>query len=317
MSLSEITRQWLNKNCNISMKGKRILVTGSNSGVGFKTAEIAVYLGADVILACRNLRRAEEARLKLLRDYPEVSVTVMKIDLASLNSIEAFAEEFIHNKVDIDVFVNNAGVFRQPGKKTADGFDLVIGTNYIGTYYLSKLLLPYLSTLPHEVVYVNTISIIHKISTIDYENFYYEQEKRYRTFPVYARSKLCLAIYSYAQAKRYMGSNVRILMNHPGMTITPMGLNAFGNVIRRLAGVVRPLSNSPEKSALSLAYILSHEISAGSIVGPNKGFGGWGYPEINCVGHKVKEGAEELIHFTDIEIKKAKANQPDDKKEWG
>ena len=307
MSLTDKIKHWLNEKCNISLKGKSVLVTGANSGVGFKTAEISAYLGADVILACRNKERANEARLKLICDYPEASISVMQLDLASLSSIEAFTEELVSNQVDIDVFVNNAGAFRQPGKKTADGFDLVIGTNYIGTYYLSERLLPYLSSLPHEVVYVNTISIIHKIATVDYVDFYYEREKRYHTFPVYARSKLCLAKYTYAQAKRYEESNVRILMNHPGMTITPMGLNAIGNGIRWLAPIVRPLSNSPEKSALSIAYILSKEIPDGSIVGPNKGFGGWGYPEMNHIGRRVKEGAEELIRFTNSEIEKAKA----------
>lgn len=307
MSLTDKTKRWLNINCNISLKGKTVLVTGANSGVGFKTAEISAYLGADVILACRSKERANEASLRLLCDNPEASISVMQLDLASLSSIEAFSEELVSNKVDIDAFVNNAGVFRQPGKKTADGFDLVIGTNYIGTYDLSERLLPYLSSLPHEVVYVNTISIIHKIATVDYEDFYYERGKHYHTFPVYARSKLCLARYTYAQAKRYVGSNVRIIMNHPGMTLTPMGLNALGNGISWLADIIKPLSNSPEKSALSIAYILSHEIPVGSIIGPNKGFGGWGYPEINRIGHRVKEGAEELIRFTNIEIEKAKA----------
>ena len=307
MSLSDKTKRWLKENCNISLNGKTVLVTGANSGVGFKTAEIAVFLGADVILACRNMERAKEARLNLLCDCPEASISVMQLDLASLASIEAFTQELVSNKVDIDVFVNNAGAFHQPGKKTSDGFDLVIGTNYIGTYYLSERVLPYLSSLPHEVVYVNTISIIHKIATVDYADFYYEREKHYRTFPVYARSKLCLARYTYAQAQRYAGSNVRILMNHPGMTLTPMGLNALGNGIRQLTCIVERLSNSPEKSALSLAYILSHQIPVGSIIGPNKGFGGWGYPEVNRVGHRVKEGAEELIRFTNMEIEKAKA----------
>ena len=307
MSLSDKTKHWLHENCNISLKGKTVLVTGANSGVGFKTAEIAVSLGADVILTCRNMERAQEARRKLICDYPGASISVMQLDLASLTTIEAFCEELVSNKVDIDAFVNNAGAFRQPGKKTADGFDLVIGTNYIGTYYLSEQLLPYLSSLPHEVVYVNTISIIHKIATVDYGDFYYEQRKHYPTFPVYARSKLCLARYTYAQAKRYAGSNVRIVMNHPGMTLTPMGLNALGNGIKRLTGIVERLSNSPEKSALSLAYILSHEIPAGSIIGPNKGFGGWGYPEVNRVGQRVKEGTEELIRFTNMEIEKSKA----------
>ena len=189
----------------------------------------------------------------------------------------------------------------------------MIGTNYIGTYYLTEQLLPYLSALPHEVVYITTISMIHKIAKVDYEDFYYERGKRYRTFPIYARSKLCLAKYTYAQAMRYAGSNVRILMNHPGMTITPMGLNAFGDSVRRLSGIFSRISNSPEKSALSLPYILSREIPAGSIVGPNKGFGGWGYPEINRVMRRVKEGAEELARFTEREIEKARASDQREK----
>ena len=90
MSLSDKTKCWLKENCNISLKGKTVLVTGANSGVGFKTAEITVSLGADVILACRNMDRAQEARLKLLCDYPESSISVMQFDLASLTSIEAF-----------------------------------------------------------------------------------------------------------------------------------------------------------------------------------------------------------------------------------
>lgn len=306
MSLTDKTKRWLKENSNISLKGKTVLVTGANSGVGFKTAEISAYLGADVILACRNKERANEARLKLICDYPEASISVMQLDLASLSSIEAFTEELVSNKADIDAFVNNAGIFCQPGKKTADGFDLVIGTNYIGTYYLSERILPYLSSLPHEVVYVNTISLIHKIATVSYADFYFEREKRYPTYPVYARSKLCLAKYTYAQAKRYEGSNVRIVMSHPGMTLTPMGLSAVGKYAGWVVPIAEPLSNSPEKSSLSLAYILSHEIPAGSIIGPNKGFGAWGYPEMNRIRRRVKEGAEELIRFTNSEIEKVK-----------
>ncbi len=91
-------------------------------------------------------------------------------------------------------------------------------------------------------------------------------------------------------------------MNHPGMTFTPLALNAFGKVVRLLAGIVGPLTNSPEKSALSLAYILSHDVSPGSVIGPDKCFGGWGYPKKNRILRRVKEGAEQLISFTENEI---------------
>ena len=308
MSLSEKTKRWLKENGNTSLKGKTVLVTGANSGVGFKTAEIAVYLGAKTILACRNRHKALKARKKLQHDHPGAVIAVMQLDLADLSSINSFAEELRHNETDIDVFVNNAGVFHQPEKKTADGFDLVIGTNYIGTYYVSERVLPYLSTLPHEVFYINTVSIIHKIATVDYEDFYYEKNKRYRAFAVYARSKLCLARYTYAKARRYKRSNVRILMNHPGVTLTPMGLNAYGKIVRKLSGIVAPLTNSPEKSALSLAYILAHDVPPGSIIGPNKGLGGWGYPVKNRILRRVKEGADELISFTERELKKQGIN---------
>ena len=308
MSLSENTKQWLNKNCNISLKGKTVLVTGSNSGVGFKTAETAVFLGADVILACRNTNKAAAARDELLRDYPDASVRVMRLDLASLSSIDAFVAELKESKTDIYAFVNNAGAFRHPGEKTADGFDLVIGTNYIGVFYLTERLLPYLETLPHEVVYVNTVSIIVKTAKpVDYEDFFCATKPG--CFAVYGRSKLCLAMYSHALACRCKGGNVRVYMNHPGVAVTPLGLNAFGKWAARLAGMLRPLINSPEKSALSLAYILSHDIPAGSLVGPHRVFDCVGYPKANRIPRKATEGAEELIRYTEQVITEAKSRR--------
>ena len=279
-------------------------MTGANSGVGFKTAETAVYLGADVILACRNPQRAADARDKLLRDYPRASVRVMRLDLASLASVDAFVTELRKKKTDVWAFVNNAGAFHHPGQKTADGFDLVIGTNYLGVYALSERLLPYLETLPHEVLYINTVSVINKIAgAVDYTDFYCE--KKPRNLAVYARSKLCLATYTFALAERMKGSNVRVLMNHPGVAITPLGLDAYGKWAERLSAVVRPMVNSPEKSSLSLAYILSHDVPAGSLVGPHIALDCFGYPRQNRLPRKARTGAEALIRFTDREIARA------------
>ena len=291
--LTSKTKKWLEKNAPISLKGKTAVVTGSNSGVGYKTAETLAYLGANVILACRNQQRADSARQTLASEYFESDISVMLLDLADRSSIDSFVEE-IGNR-DIDIFVNNAGVFHQPGKKTKDGFELVMGTNYLGVYYLTEKLMPYLTTLPHEVTYINTVSLIHKVARIDYDDFFCT--KRYRNLAVYARSKLCLAKYTYHKAHELEHSNVRICMNHPGIALTPLGLNAVGR-IAKLQCVAKPLFNSPEKSSLSVAYILSHNIVVGSIVGPTGGLGGWGYPRINHIYEKVKRGAERLITFT-------------------
>ena len=300
MGLTDKTKRWLKANAGISLDGKTVVVTGANSGVGFKEAETMLYLGADVILACRNMQRANEARNALASEYPQSAVSVMPLDIADFSSIDAFVENIRREAVDIDVFVNNAGVLHQPGKKTKDGFELVMGTNYIGVYYLTERLMPYLQSLPHEVAYINTVSLIDRIAHIDYKDFYYTHN--YNSLSAYTRSKLCLAKYTYYTARKHEGGNVKIYMSHPGIAITPLGLNAVGARLSKIGVRVRHLFNSPEKSSLAIAYILSHKLPAGSTVGPVKGFGGWGYPKLNRTIDKVKTGAEQLIAFTEKEI---------------
>ena len=121
MGLSKKTKKWLTKHANLSLKGKKVLITGSNSGIGYKETEIMLYLGADVIMACRNLQKAEKARDALLQDYPNASIILMELDMADFASIDRFVGKVSQDKIDVDYFVNNAGVFHQPNQKTADG----------------------------------------------------------------------------------------------------------------------------------------------------------------------------------------------------
>ena len=301
MSLNKKTIKWLNKNAT-PLDDKTVLITGANSGIGFKTTEVCLYLGAHVIMVCRNQKNADEAKDKLLKEYPNAKIDLLTIDLASFASIDSFVDNIVENKIDFDVFVNNAGVFHKPGEKTADGLEEVLGVNYFGVYYLTEKLLPYLESLTHEVVYVTTISMVHKTAKkINYNDFFFE--KKYKNVPVYARSKLCLAKYTYYLSQKYKETNIKFIMTHPGISMTPLGLNAYGKVIRGMAKAVSGLFNSPEKSALALFYALSHNVSAGTIVGPTKLFGGWGYPKVNKTVKKVKEGAEELIEFSEKIIK--------------
>ncbi len=296
MALTKKTARWLYRNCRESFAGKTVLITGANSGVGFKSAELMAYLGADVIMACRSGEKANAAKAALLREYPDARIDVMPLDLADLSSVAAFAERLRAERIDIDVFLHNAGVFRKPGQTTKDGFELVLGTNYLGAFDLAERVLPYLASLPHGVLFVNTISIIHKIGRIDYDDFFCR--KRYGNFAVYARSKLCLAKYTYRKAQQYENKGVRIFMSHPGISITPLGANAFGPVVRRLSSVFGWIFNSPEKSALSLPYLMSNEFPPGSVVGPRGFLNGWGYPSRNGIARKVRTGGEELIAFT-------------------
>jgi NAD(P)-dependent dehydrogenase (short-subunit alcohol dehydrogenase family) len=309
LSLSRKTKEYLSEKCPCDLTGKTLLVTGGNSGIGYKTAEIWLYLGGNVILACRSADKAEAAKKTLLSEYPDRTVSTMSLDLASFASIERFASQLKAQHIDIDCFVNNAGVFHQAGGQTADGFELVMGTNYFDTYYLSEKVLPYLETWNHPVTYINTISIIHKLAKLDYSDFYCE--KNYGHFKIYAKSKLALARYTSALVRRYEGSSIRICMNHPGMSLTPIGLKAYGKTVYKIGCAFGFLLNSAEKSALSVAYIMSHDVQSGSVVGPRGFINGWGYPGQNKVCPKSLVGADELIAFTEQEIvgrKKAEWN---------
>lgn len=284
--------------------GKTVIVTGANSGIGFKIIETMVYLGAAVIMACRNLSKAESAKNVLLDEYPNANIIVMELDISSLDSIDNFVETISKNRINIDVFVNNAGIFRHKGEVTSDGFEAVLGTNFIGTYYVCEKLLPYLETLEHPVTLINTISLAHRFGKIDYKDFYYS--KRYSNFKVYARSKIAIAKYTYGLAMNRQNTNVRVLMNHPGISMTPIALQSFGKTIYRIGNALKWMFNSPEKSSLSVALIMSNDFEAGSIVGPNVLVNGWGYPRQNRVRKKVKTGGNELKAFADSEISRAR-----------
>lgn len=302
MAISKKTKRWLNKNALSSFSGKSVLITGATSGVGLKSAELMIYLKARVIMAVRNTEKAQSVKRALLSEYPNAQIDIIRLDLADFKAIDEFIRQIKQSNTDIDVFLNNAGAFRKPDMLTADGFDMVLGTNYLGVFYLTEGILPYLKTLPHEVLYVNTVSIIHKIASISYDDFFYA--KKQNSLAVYARSKLCLAKYTYELAKRCAGTNVRVVMNHPGIAITPLGVDAFGAGVKRLSRIFGGIFNSPEKSALSLPYIISKDIPAGSVIGPNRLLGGWGYPKKNRVLRKVKTGGGELIEFTNEQIEK-------------
>ena len=274
--LSGKTIRYINGHCR-SLTGKTVIVTGANSGIGYKAAEELVFLGARVIMACRSIPKARAARESLLKDYPDANIEIRHLDLAGKASIEAFADGLIRDNVDIDAFVNNAGIFRIQGK-TEDGEDIVMGTNFTGTIHLAERLLPYLESLPHKVKMTFTTSISYVLG----ERSLTEDYSQMSALKLYATSKLRLTRYALNLDKSLKESNIEVILTHPGISITPIADKAFSKAFMKIAHPLgRLLIQSPEKSALAVPFVLSNAVETGNIYGPNGFLCGWGYPKKN------------------------------------
>ena len=296
MELKEKTKKYLNKKCQ-SLDGKTIVLTGATSGVGLKALEEILFLGANVIMAVRNQEKAEEIKKEMLFEFPNANIQIYPLDLSSFDSIKKFAARIKRNKIDVYGFVNNAGVFKSDKNKTIDGYNMVMGTNYLGTYLLIERLLPYLQTLPHEVKLINTTSISYKWGKINYNDFLFDKKKK-RPLKVYSRSKLCLTKYSIYMANKLMDSNIVTIMTHPGIVKTNLLMEMFKPWYMR---IFKPLANifmKPEKGALSIPYALTNKIRSGSLIGPNGPFKGWGKPKLNKLKKKAYNDIERLIVHT-------------------
>jgi NAD(P)-dependent dehydrogenase (short-subunit alcohol dehydrogenase family) len=232
------------------LAGKVYVVTGGNSGIGLVTVEQLARQGAQVVLAARRPTEGERARADVLARSPRGSVESAMLDLASLASVRAFAAALLEKHGAIHGLVNNAGVMNTPAGKTADGFELQFGTNHLGHYLLTELLLPALQrAAPARVV--NVSSCFHDVANgregrIDFDDLHFER-RRYDGWAAYAQSKLANVLHAKHLAKRLAGSGVTTVSVHPGWVRTNLirhsmpvwAQNALGPVLR-LGGMMEP-----------------------------------------------------------------------------
>eukprot|EP00054_Salpingoeca_dolichothecata_P026662 m.191963 g.191963 ORF g.191963 m.191963 type:complete len:342 (+) comp25727_c1_seq4:428-1453(+) len=174
-----------------SMKGRVALVTGANTGVGFETALHLAKLGTHVVLACRNLAKAEQARQRILTEVKEApSVDVMVLDLSQLSSVREFVKQFLARDLPLHVLINNAGLNAPINTKTIDGFEVVYGVNFLGHFLLTMLLLPKLKqsgTIDAPARVVCLSSVMHHLGKLEFENVLRETR-----LDSYSTSKLAL-----------------------------------------------------------------------------------------------------------------------------
>ena len=260
-----------------SLENKLFIVTGANSGLGFDTSLYLAYKGASVILACRNLERAEKAKDKILKEVPSAKLFIEEYDQASFSSITNFSQRVKENYDHIDGLVCNAGVyFPKQDYKTKDGYELTFGTNYLGTYKLISSLKEKLNMDSSRVVIVTslTATLANKSKDID------EISKLNRN-QIYGYSKYCLSRLAYELI--LMKSNMSVNLVHPGIASTNIissqqtGLPHWFQVLGHRFLTV--FTHSSQKASLILLEGLLNKNSNQYIV-PKGIFGISGYPKI-------------------------------------
>ncbi|MGH9270908.1 MAG: oxidoreductase, partial [Ilumatobacteraceae bacterium] len=240
------------------LSGRTVVVTGANSGIGLAAARQLAGVGAHVVLAVRDEAKGHDAQATIVG-----STEMRRLDLADLSSVRAFAADW---DGDIDVLINNAGVMALPERRTADGFEMQLGTNHLGHFALTNLLLPHLTD---RVVTVS--SGAHRMGRIDVDDLNWER-RRYRSWPAYGQSKLANLLFTLELERRLAGagSEVRALAAHPGYAATNLQSHTGNPVAKALMAVSnRVIAQSDERGALPVLYAATADLPGGSYVGPD------------------------------------------------
>ncbi|MBW8766378.1 MAG: SDR family NAD(P)-dependent oxidoreductase [Geodermatophilales bacterium] len=249
--------------------GRTVVVTGATSGLGRATAQALATAGASVVLAVRDLDRGRAAAAGM-----PGQVDVRPLDLADLASVRAFADAWTG---PLHVLVNNAGIMMVPAGRTADGFELQFGTNHLGHFALTNLLLPHVTDRV-----VTVASGAHRAGVIDLDDLNW-QRRRYSPERAYGQSKLANLLFTLELQRRLTeaGSAVRAMAAHPGWAATNLQSHT-GNRVKNAAMEVgnRLIAQSAEDGALPTLFAATADLPGGSYAGPSGLFEGRGTPTL-------------------------------------
>jgi NAD(P)-dependent dehydrogenase (short-subunit alcohol dehydrogenase family) len=247
-----------------SLAGKRVIITGANSGIGYHAALKLARKGAHVVLACRDQQRGEDARARLHADSPGTHTELAILDLASLSSVRAFAQQELAQHRPLHILINNAGVMAPPKRlQTADGFELQFGTNVFGHFALTALLMPALeqaaAASPDRPRIVTLASIAHKRGQLNFDDL--QSTKTYSPMKAYQQSKLADLIFAFELDRRLRAANSRIMSiaAHPGVASTNLfqvgDHGPLEKTLRNLFGhVIGIVLNTDSEGALPTLY---------------------------------------------------------------
>ena len=295
-----------------SQAGKTILITGANSGIGYQAALELARHGARVLLGCRSQSKGQAALERLRAEVPGAQVELAVLDMASLASIRAFAAQFSASGGALDVLVNNAGVMALPSRElTGDGFERQFGTNHLGHFALTGLLLPALKKSAAPRV-VTVASLAHRGGKIEFGNL--QSEQHYKPWDAYNNSKLANLFFATELDRRVRAAGLSLLSVavHPGVSRTSIIDNGPGSSTKdlkiKLLNLLAPvLMQDDAMGALPTEYgATAPEVRGGEYIGPD-GLGEIkGYPKVvkprvaldEATARKLWEASEQLTGVT-------------------
>jgi NAD(P)-dependent dehydrogenase (short-subunit alcohol dehydrogenase family) len=258
--------------------GRTAVITGANTGLGYETAAALAAKGAHVVLAVRNIEKGKAAADLITRAAAGASVAVQELDLTSLESIRAAADQLRASHESIDLLINNAGVMFTPKSTTKDGFELQFGTNHLGHFALTSLLLDRVLAAPGSRV-VTVSSQGHRfVRGIRFDDL--QWENGYSRVGAYGQAKLANLLFTYELQRRLQGTNTIAVAAHPGGSRTELTRN-LPPLVAAVTRLAEPLFQSAEMGALpTLRAATDPGVLGGQYFGPD-GFGEQrGYPKV-------------------------------------
>lgn len=285
------------------LTGKTAIITGANSGIGLEAAKVFAERDARIIMAVRNKEKGEAARKLILADNKDAAISVMKLDLADLASVRAFADAIKQNHDSLDLLINNAGVMTPPYSKTKDGFELQFGSNHLGHFALTGLLLPLLKKTPDSRV-VSLSSLAHKGAAIDFDNL--DGSKGYKAMKFYSQSKLANLLFAQELDKRFKehGLQSLSLACHPGISATNLFKFGKRDAPKLVKSLLHNFLQPPDMGALPTIYAATDpQLTGGEYIGPDGKGQRKGYPALDTphaaagdeeVSRKLWKVSEEL-----------------------
>ncbi|MGI8863153.1 MAG: oxidoreductase [Solirubrobacteraceae bacterium] len=261
--------------------GRLAVVTGANSGLGLITAQELARAGANVVIACRNLGKGEQAAAQIRRSVPAAKLDLRELDLADLSSVSAFADNLHSEHGTLDLLVNNAGVMAPPRRLTRDGFESQIGTNHLGHFALTGRLLDQLLAASEPRV-VTLSSGAHRLGKISLEDL--QSEHGYNNWRAYGQSKLANLMFCFELQRRATEAGValRSVAAHPGYAATNLQFAGPSRFYEKaIMGVAnKVIAQSAEMGALPTLYAATADVPGGTFVGPDGLTQQRGYPHV-------------------------------------